>query len=63
MRLPIQNYGIHKSGAGAEGARPTVVDSIILDGEAASIAIPKTYTQSDIYLIKAVFFEFQRKGP
>ena len=46
---PSRNYGgglrpLHNSGAGAFGARPTVVDSIILDGEAASIAIPKTYT-------------------
>ena len=32
---------LHNSGAGAFGARPTVADSIILDGEAASIVIPK----------------------
>ena len=54
---------LHNSGAGAFGARPTVVDSIVLDGEAASIAIPKTYTQSDIYPIKAAFFEFRTNGP
>ena len=39
---------LHNSGAGAFGARPTVVDSIILDREAASIGIPKTYTQSEL---------------
>ena len=46
---------LHNSGAGAFGARPTVVDSIILDGEAANMAIP-THTRSDTYLIKATFF-------
>ena len=25
-RLPIHHYGFHNSGAGAEGARPTVVE-------------------------------------
>ena len=54
---------LHNNGMGASSARPTVVDSIILDGEAASIAIPKTYTQSDIYPIKAAFFEFRKSGP
>ena len=28
----------------ASGARPTAVDSIVLDGEAAGLAILKTYT-------------------
>ena len=31
---------LHNSGAGAIGARPTVVDSIILDGRATNMAIP-----------------------
>ena len=39
MRRPPA--AIHSSGAGAFGARPTVVDSIILAGEAASITTPK----------------------
>ena len=26
-RLPIRHYGFHNSGAGAEGARPTVVEA------------------------------------
>ena len=34
-----------------------------LDGEAASIAIPKTYTRSDIYLIKAAFLNFAKRVP
>ena len=36
---------LHNSGAAAFGGRPTVVESIMLDGEAANIAIPKIYTQ------------------
>ena len=45
---PYKNYGgglrpPPQQWAGASGARLTDVDSIILDGEAASIAIPKTY--------------------
>ena len=32
---------LHNSGAGAFGAHPTVVDSMILAGEAASITTPK----------------------
>ena len=39
MRRPPA--AIHSSGAGAKGARPTVVDSIILACEAASISTPK----------------------
>ena len=35
---------LHDSGAGAFGARPVAVDSMILNGEVASIVIPKTYT-------------------
>ena len=34
---------LHNSGAGAFGARPTVVESIMLDGEAANIAIQDPY--------------------
>ena len=30
---------LHNSGAGAFGARPTVVESIMVDGKAANIAI------------------------
>ena len=51
---------LHYNGAGAFDARPTVVEAIILDGGASSIAILKTYTQSDIYPIKATFFEFRK---
>ena len=36
------------SGAGAFGARATVVNAIILDGEAANMAIP-AHTRSDIH--------------
>ena len=39
---------LHNSGAGAFGARPTVVESIMLDGEAANIAIPKIPAQINI---------------
>ena len=46
------NY--QNSGAGAFGARPTVVEAIILDVEAAKMAIP-TLTNSGTYLIKATF--------
>ena len=49
---------LHNSGAGAFGARPTVVDSIILDGGAASIAIPKTHPQSEPTPMKAYFSKF-----
>ena len=41
----------------AFGARPTGVDFIILDGEAAKIAIP-THTRSETYLIKATYLKF-----
>ena len=47
LRPPPQQWG------GRLGARPTVVDSIILDGGAASIAIPKTHPQSETTPMKA----------
>ena len=31
---------LHNNGAGASGARPIVVDSIMVDGKATNIAIP-----------------------
>ena len=45
---------LHNSGAGAFGARPTLVESMILDGGAADMAIPD-HTRSDTYMIKATF--------
>ena len=40
--------GLHNSGARADGARPIVVDSIILDGEAPSIATHKQILKGHI---------------
>ena len=37
---------LHNNGAGAPGARPIVVDSIMVDGEAANIAIQPTTNDS-----------------
>ena len=37
---------LHNSGTGAFGARPTVVESIMVDGKAASMAIQTTPTMS-----------------
>ena len=34
---------IHNSGVGAFGARPTVVESIMVNGEVANIAVPNAH--------------------
>ena len=52
---------LHNSGAGAFGARPTVVDSIILAREAESIGIPKTYTQSELIPDQGRVFRISQK--
>ena len=33
---------LHNSGAGTFGARPTVVESIMVDGEVANVAVPNS---------------------
>ena len=45
--LSIHHYGgglrrLHNPGAGAFGARPTIVESIMVDGKIANIAIQPT---------------------
>ena len=43
---------LHNSGAGACGARPTVVETIMVDGKAANIAIqpiPNAYLTTNAY--------------
>ena len=48
INLTIHHYGGGLRPPPQQWGGPTVVDSIILDREAASIGIPKTYTQSEL---------------
>ena len=59
MRRPPA--AINSNGAGAFGASPTVVDSIILAGEAASITTPRKAYPYPI-LSRTSFWEILKKG-
>ena len=56
---------LHNSGPGAFGARPTVVECIMMDGKAANIAI-QTIPNDDLkqypYPIQTTFLVFQIRG-
>ena len=44
--LAIHHYGFHNKGAGAEGARPFVVTSFLVDGEKYGVIYGAIYPTS-----------------